>query len=74
MQAPRDSVVRYVQARAFVRDLAFRLRNQAGEGVISAAIVVLIMAIIGAGMCVVFNRVFQNASSNIEAEGGRIGG
>jgi len=46
-----------------------RVRNDlAGEGVISAAIVVLIMAVIGGTMFIVFNRSFGNASERISDE------
>ncbi len=44
-----------------------------GEGVISAAIVVLIMAFLGAAMWVVFRRVFGNATEQTETEVSRIG-
>lgn len=44
-----------------------------GEGVISAAIVVLIMAFLGAAMWVVFRRVFGNATDQTETEVSRIG-
>lgn len=50
-----------------------RLSRQDGEGVISTAIAVLIMAFIGAAMWVVFNGVFENAAENVEVEVGRIG-
>lgn len=40
----------------------------AGEGVISAAIVVLIMAVIGGTMFIVFNDSFGNASDRISDE------
>lgn len=39
-----------------------------GEGVISAAIVVLIMAVIGGTMFVIFNESFGNASERISEE------
>lgn len=46
-----------------------RFRNDArGEGVISAAIVVLIMAVIGGAMFVVFNEAFGGASERITEE------
>lgn len=46
-----------------------RLRAEdRGEGVISAAIVVLIMAVIGGTMFVVFNESFGNASDRISDE------
>ena len=41
-------------------------RDQRGEGVISAAIAVLIMAFIGVGMWVAFNTTFQHTAKNID--------
>lgn len=46
--------------------------SQAGEGVISTAIAVLIMAVIGAGMFIAFNDVFDDASETIEDRVGEI--
>lgn len=52
-----------------------RLRTETGaEGVISAAIVVLIMAVIGAAMYVIFSRTVGDAAERIEHEVQRIGG
>lgn len=48
--------------------------DERGEGVISAAIVVLIMAILGAMMWVAFKEVFQGATENTKAEIGKIHG
>lgn len=49
--------------------LSHRLRHDSsGEGVISAAIAVLIMAVIGGAMFLVFNEVFGNASERIADE------
>jgi Flp pilus assembly protein TadG len=48
-------------------------RDQSGEGVISTAIAVLIMAFIGAAMWIAFNNVFTSASETIESEVGNIG-
>lgn len=42
-----------------------RLVAQSGEGVISTAIAVLIMALIGAAMWVVFQTVFNDAGERI---------
>ncbi|MEX2486707.1 MAG: hypothetical protein WD377_03710 [Nitriliruptoraceae bacterium] len=56
------------------KDERSRRARQAGEGVISAAIVVLIMAVIGAGMYVVFNRTVTDAAERIENEVQQIGG
>lgn len=44
-----------------------RLAHQAGEGVISTAIAVLIMALIGAAMWLAFNEVFEGASEDIKS-------
>ncbi len=43
-----------------------RLGGQAGEGVISTAIAVLIMALIGAAMWAVFQTVFNDAGERIQ--------
>jgi hypothetical protein len=47
-------------------------REDAGEGVISTAIAVLIMALIGAAMWAVFSGVFERSSSTIEQQIGQI--
>lgn len=53
-----------------VRD---RLTDERGEGVISTAIAVLIMALIGLLMWTVFQRVFNNAGDQIESNVNNIG-
>ena len=53
-----------------VRD---RLTDEDGEGVISTAIAVLIMALIGLLMWTVFQRVFNNAGDQIESNVNNIG-
>lgn len=53
-----------------VRD---RLTDEHGEGVISTAIAVLIMALIGLLMWTVFQRVFTNAGEQIESNVNNIG-
>lgn len=53
-----------------VRD---RLTDEHGEGVISTAIAVLIMALIGLLMWTVFQRVFNNAGDQIESNVNNIG-
>jgi hypothetical protein len=53
-----------------VRD---RLTDERGEGVISTAIAVLIMALIGLLMWTVFQRVFTNAGDQIESNVNDIG-
>ena len=50
-----------------------RLEGEHGEGVISTAIAVLIMAIIGLAMWVTFDRVFSNAGQDIEDNVEQIG-
>ena len=44
-----------------------------GEGVISSAIAVLIVAFIGAAMWVAFDRIWTDAEGNIETQVGTIG-
>lgn len=50
-----------------------RFLGDRGEGVISTAIAVLIIAFIGAGMWVAFQRIWGNAEVNIEGQVNRIG-
>jgi hypothetical protein len=57
-------------AKASVRR---RIADQRGEGVISTAIAVLIMALIGLLMWTVFQRVFNNAGDKIESNVNNIG-
>ena len=49
-------------------------RDERGEGVISTAIAVLIMALIGLLMWTLFERVFTDAGSDIESNVNNIGG
>ena len=51
-----------------------RQRDERGEGVISAAIAVLIMAFLGAGMWVAFNTIFDNTAETTCAQTASIGG
>lgn len=51
------------------RSLALRLRDEAGEGVISTAIAVLILAFVGAGMWLGFNAMM---SSSCDATAGTL--
>jgi hypothetical protein len=59
--------------RAWIGWTSFRdrcrafLADQAGEGVISTAIAVLIMALIGAAMWAVFQAVFNDAGQRIQS-------
>ena len=51
-----------------------RLRSdQRGEGVISAAIAVLVMAFLGAAMWLAFKGIFAKAATNTEQQVGKIG-
>jgi hypothetical protein len=43
-----------------------RRRDERGEGVISTAIAVLIMAFLGVAMWVAFNATFSKASTNVD--------
>lgn len=43
-----------------------RLKAEHGEGVISTAIAVLVMAIIGLAMWLTFDRVFNDAGDRVE--------
>lgn len=49
-------------------------RDERGEGVISTAIAVLIMALIGLLMWTLFERVFTDAGADIESNVNDIGG
>ena len=48
-------------------------RDERGEGVISAAIAVLVMAFIGVGMWVAFNATFQHAAKHVDNQVNCIG-
>ena len=50
-----------------------RLLDEVGEGVISTAIAVLIMALIGLAMWQLFDRVFNGAGQKIESNVNQIG-
>ncbi len=51
-----------------------RHRGSRGEGVISAAIAVLIIAFLGAAMWVAFNDIWEDAKDDIETQVTTIGG
>jgi hypothetical protein len=69
-----EVAVRALVAWQLTKDAARRrLAEEAGEGVISTAIAVLIMALIGLAMWQLFDRVFTNAGSNIESNVNQIG-
>lgn len=64
----------YVITSTAVRHTARRLHvEDRGEGVISAAIAVLIMAVLGAAMWVVFERMFNTTTANTEDKVNEIG-
>lgn len=52
---------------------ARRWRDDVGEGVISTAIAVLIMALIGLAMWQLFDRVFTSAGQKVETNVNQIG-
>jgi uncharacterized protein YggT (Ycf19 family) len=53
--------------------LAKRFRSERGEGVISAAIAVLIIAFIGAAMWVAFNSIWNDSEDRIRDNVEQIG-
>ena len=53
---------------------AARVRDEAGEGVISAAIAVLIVAALGALMWVGFKSIWTDAEATTRSKIGQIGG
>lgn len=53
--------------QTFIDRLRAALRGEAGEGVISTGIVVLIMALLGATMWVAFNGIMDTASERAES-------
>ena len=64
MQCLTEMPTRSDRTRSRVRRaLHRRLRDERGEGVISAAIAVLIMAFLGVAMWVGFNQIWQNAET-----------
>ncbi len=63
----------YVTVRAFAVGSTHRLREERGEGVISAAIAVLIMAFLGALMWVGFKALFQNTQTKTGNQVNQIG-
>ncbi len=64
----------YVWGRTLIADMASRLvRDEAGEGVISTAIAVLIMAALGALMWVGFKAIWGDASSQTTSQINTIG-
>ena len=65
---------RLLRAYVWVRSLTTRLvKDESGEGVISAAIAVLIMAALGALMWVGFQQIWGNASTQTNNQITKIG-
>jgi len=76
--APRSldqhSLATYAWLRSALVHARYRLANdERGEGVISAAIVVLIMAFLGAAMWVAFKTIFDDATTKTGGEVNKIG-
>lgn len=68
------SLAAYTWARSSLVAAGHRLHaDERGEGVISAAIVVLIMAFLGAAMWGAFKLIFDDAAQNTSTEVGKIG-
>lgn len=63
-----------VAVRLVATDVASRARNERGEGVISAAIAVLIMAFLGVAAWLAFKGIFDSASDKAEQQVDQIGG
>ncbi len=61
-----DRPMVWMTVRALLARGRARFAPQAGEGVISTAIAVLIMALIGAAMWAVFQTVFNDAGERIQ--------
>jgi hypothetical protein len=51
-----------------------RVESEVGEGVISTAIAVLIMALLGAAMWVAFDQIFDDAAERTSEQIDQIGG
>lgn len=64
----------HVSYRLTVQAASDRLHDELGEGVISTAIAVLIMALLGAGMWVAFRAIFDGASNKAGTAVDSIGG
>jgi type VI protein secretion system component VasF len=62
-----------LQAYVWLRSLVIATKDEAGEGVISTAIAVLIMAALGAVMWVGFQAIWGNASSQTTNQINQIG-
>ena len=63
-----------VFVRCLTAEITERARDERGEGVISAAIAVLIMAFLGVAAWVAFKALFDSASTKAETQVDQIGG
>ena len=75
LTVPADLALRaYVGAHAIRVTALHRLTSdERGEGVISPAIAVLIMAFLGAAMWIAFNKIFTSATTNTSNQVSKIG-
>jgi len=64
----------YVVVRSAAAKLRPRLGGDRGEGVISTAIAVLIVAFLGAAMYVVFTQILNSSGSKASTQVNNIGG
>ena len=64
---------RYVGGRPVGAERSRLRRDERGEGVISAAIAVLVMAFIGVGMWVAFDATFNHAATHVNNQVNCIG-
>ena len=64
----------HVAYRIRLLTLRDRLTDERGEGVVSTAIAVLIIALLGAAMWVAFRQMFDNASAKASGAVNSIGG
>ncbi len=64
----------YCLVRSYAVTEGQRLRDERGEGVISAAIAVLIVAALGALMWVGFRSIWQTTEANTNSQISQIGG
>ncbi len=68
------TVVAAVVARAVIARLPARWRDDRGEGVISTAIAVLIVAFLGAALYVIFTQILTSSGSKASTTVDNIGG
>lgn len=63
----------WIWQQALWARLSERVAHEAGEGVISAAIAVLIMAFLGAAMWIAFKGTLQGATNHVNNQVNQIG-